>query len=232
MELDAIFGRWLRQYISHPACSFNVTPTLLRQELGLCSLPSDPGGLQWTLCPTAGAEVTLGGCWGSVTKANTNSTWLLLSRPQGWHSSTLTLIHHAERKWDPAHMEKPLPCERKLSSPAESRDEPSDGFSPQPSKVPQSPDTAGHPTDKQTNKQKTLPCCALCQFLTRKICGHNGWLFYTTKFWDNLFHGPSNWTVPYLSSHAKSILGRSQAKNNVKLQSFRKIIQKTIMTLE
>lgn len=41
-------------------------------------------------------------------------------------------------------------------------------------------------SDKQTNKQKTPPCCALYESLTHMICEDYMWLFYATKLWDNL----------------------------------------------
>lgn len=48
------------------------------------------------------------------------------------------------------------------------------------------PRPAGHQTNKQTNKQKTPPCCALYESLTHTICEDYMWLFYATKLWDNL----------------------------------------------
>lgn len=38
--------------------------------------------------------------------------------------------------------------------------------------------------DKHCEANTSFPCSSLCKFLTHRICEHNKWLFFATKFWD------------------------------------------------
>ena len=136
-----------------------------------------------------------GGCWGSGVRGKTTRTWLSCSPSQdaclwndveelapGWEEASTTPLR------SPLHVEGTEISHRQAATNAPEASE-WDFRWAQLSDFQSSTKARHHETAKKETETPLL--LALDECPTHKICGHNIWLFYSTKLWGICYMAPT-----------------------------------------